>query len=282
MESLALANQAIEATQQLIHSEPGADDRTVIVSSGRFYSDGDAVEVFIRLSKDGSRAVVSDGGMSMARRSLYGIGSFSNPAKDLWSDVIDDYGVEFVSDRVFVRGSVDLLPHLLGTVADCALALDSVRLLADKGRSSFAEKLERWLSKEAHLHVSEEKLVTDRHGEEQRITAIVNSPRGDVIVQGAGGRTPAAVKRASEHAYFLFSGLDDNAWGHDSRLIVLEKLRIETQQQMRAAKYLVSRLKEQAYVGTFEAQISLQRFFNEQPSGDRDLATLTYGQTSVE
>ena len=236
----------------------------------------------MRLSEDGERAVVSDGGVTMARRSLFGIESFSKSAQTLWDDIVTDFGVETVSDRVFARGPVQAMPHLIGLVADAAVALDSVRHLTESARFTFTEKLERWLSKEAGLKIKETRHVTDRLGEEQRVTAIVSSPRGEILVQGAGGKTPSNIKQSAEHAYFVFSGLDRQEWSLESRLIVLERLAVKTDQQMRAAKGLVARLAEEAYVGTFESQLSLNRFLTETAPGERDMATQTYGQASAD
>jgi hypothetical protein len=283
VDSISSIDEALASVRESVRSQRSHDPRTVIVSSGRYFSDGDAVEVLVRTSDDGLRVVVSDGGMTMARRSLYGIESFAKTADNMWKEILADFGVESFADRVFHRGPVQMMPHLIGLVADTCIALDSVRLLSENVRSSFTEKLESWLARDSGVKVTGERVVHDLHGEGQKVTAIVESPRGELLVQGAGGRSAGNLKQSAEHAYFLFSGLDSEEWRHESRLIVLEHLPARTDQQRRAAKSLVARLTEQAYVGTFEAQISLNRFLvTKSPPSERDLATITYGQSAAD
>ena len=87
-----------------------------------------------------------------------------------------------------------MMPHLIGLIADACLALDSVRLLAENARTSFAEKLETWLVKDSGVTVTGEHTVTYRFGSPQKVTAIVESPRGEILVQGAGGRAAGSLR----------------------------------------------------------------------------------------
>lgn len=280
MNNHAVTDTVLEALRGQIFTAASHDERNTIVSTGRFYVDGDAVEVFVRLNEDGTRVVVSDGGITTARRSLYGVESLARSAGKLWQDILFEFGVETISDRVFARGSTESLPHLIGLVADASIALDSVRLLAENARQTFSDKLEKWLLFQGNHKLAESRTITDRHGDVQKFTAIVESPRGAVAIQGAGASS-GGLRQAAEHAYFLFSGLDEEAWPVKSRLIVLEKLNVKTDPQIRSAKSLVSRLTEQAYVATFEGQLTLNRFLTEEPGNERDLATLTFGQTDA-
>ena|GEM_PF-5014638 len=269
---------AFAALRQEFQCTPSADARTVLVSTGRFYADGDAVEVLVRFSEDGTRAAVSDGGLTRVRRDMFTAGEMSRGAAALWRDVIADFGVTEIDDRIYVRGTAASVAQMIAQIADTSLTLDSVKLLIEQERVTFATKLERWLRQEANVEVADNKVVPNRYGEPQLVTAIVGGSNRLVAVQGAGGHSASAVRSSAEHAHWVFSGLGDD-WPIQNRLVVLERVDSRRHETVTS---LVSRLKEVAYVASFERQISLRRFLVESPPVDRDLVTVPFGQAFLE
>lgn len=278
--SLVTVDAAVEQLRAHISAQASHDPKTIVVTSGRFHSDGEAIEVLVRLTEDGERVVVSDGGMTMARRYLYGADHLGQSASRLWEEIITDYGVETISDRIYLRGPINMIANLIGLIADTAVALDAVRLLSETKRKTFTEKLHTWLADMPGVRLSGENVVEDSYGDNQRVSAIVESRRGPILVQGAGGTNFSNVRQAAEHAYFVFTGLDATKWEHERRLIVLERLPLNTDLQQRNATSLVSRLTEHSYVSTFESRTTVGRFLCEAAGTNRDLATMPYGQAS--
>lgn len=279
-EALRLA-AAVESLQHTVSWSPTQDPRTWVVNTGRSYSDGDAVEVFVRPSTDCTRVAVSDGGISLARRGLYGLPQLSNSAASLWNEVLTDFDVETEGGRVFARGPVEQLSGLISLIADVALILDSVRLLAEGERQTFSTKLEQWLHHAAPGAVlSARTSVEDRYGTKQKITAVVETRGKEVLVQGAGGRTTSDLKSSAKHAAWVFGGLDDRQWPKESRLVVFERVPTHTAQQRINSQLLISRLGEVAYVGNFEAPLTLSRFLSEGAPESTDMVTTNYGQVT--
>ncbi|MFK0005512.1 hypothetical protein ACIQTZ_00515 [Paenarthrobacter sp. NPDC090520] len=256
------------------------DSNTLVVSTGRYYSDGDPVEVYVRPQPDATRLAVSDGGLTHSRRALYAADDLTTRAKALWDDIVQDFGVLEFSDRIYATGPMSSAADLIGRIADVCLALDSVRLLSDGSRRTFASKLSSWLKEEGGFDVKAESTVADRFGNKQKFTAIIETSEREVLVQAAGGRGVQDLKRPAEHAYFAFTGLSEDRWPMDARLIVIEHLVPRTAHQRKAARSLLDRLAEVAHVGSFEQQLSLSSFINRGSDGQRDLVTNSYGQVT--
>ncbi|MDI2032964.1 DUF1828 domain-containing protein [Paenarthrobacter nitroguajacolicus] len=280
MTDCTILNPAMESLRAEFSCSRSFDSTTLVVATGRYYSDGDPVEVYVRPQPDKDRLAVSDGGLTFSRRSLYAAEELSRTAKSLWDDIIQDFGVLEFSDRIYATGPVSAAADLIGRIADVCLALDSVRLLSDGSRRTFASTLSTWLKDEAGFNIKTESSVSDRFGNKQKFTAIVEAPDREILVQAAGGRGVQDLKRPAEHAYFAFTGLNAEQWPMDARLIVVEHLVPKTDNQRRAARGLIDRLSEVAHVASFEQQLSLSAFIRRGSDGQRDLVTNTYGQTS--
>jgi hypothetical protein len=209
---------------------------------------------------------------------MFGVGELSRGAATLWRDVVADFGVTEIDDRIYVRGLSVSVAQMIAQVADASLTLDSVKLLLEQERITFATKLERWLRLDAGLKLAESKVVPNRYGEPQLVTAVVEEDGRRVAVQGAGGHTASAMRSAAEHAHWVFSGLGDS-WPVENRLVVLERIGSRRSDMVAS---LVSRLKEVAYVGSFERQISLRRFLVEPAPSERDLVHLPFGQSAID
>lgn len=271
---------AFEDLRREYRCTPAADGRSLIVTTGRYFGDGDAVEVFVRFSDDGDRVAVSDGGLARARRGIVTNNEMSRGAQTLWDDILAEFGVLEIEDRVYVRGRAGQAAQLIAQVADASLTLDSVKLLIDQERATFAARLENWLRLDAQVQLAEDRTIFSRLGEPQTVTAIVESQRGRIAIQGAGGRTGGGILNAAYRAHWVFSGVDESELPIDHRLVVLE--RTEGRRTKNGTLAMVPRLAEVAYVGTFEAQISLLRFLREPPPPNRDMVNVPFGQQSIE
>jgi hypothetical protein len=270
--------RAMESLRYAYSSSRTHDPRTWVVTTGRSYSDGDSVEVFVRPSADGTRVAVSDGGASFARRGLYGLSSPTSGAASLWAEILSDFEVEAEAGRIFTRGPLDQLPGLVALIADVSLVLDSVRLLAEGERQTFSTKLVHWLRQEPGTTVSTRSSVEDRYGTNQKVTAVVESRGKEILIQGAGGRTSSDLKNSAKHAAWVFGGLDERQWPMESRLLVFERVPTHTAHQRLNAQLLISRLGEVAYVGSFDAQLAVSRFLAEGAPDSTNMVTDIYGQ----
>lgn len=250
--------EALKELRSDITCRTSHDESTLIVTTGRFFSDGDAVELLVRPSEDGERVVVSDGGLVSARLDLSGSGLASARAKSLWSDILSEFGVREAASRVFVHARYDAAAAGISILADACIALDSVHLLAAGERRTFADKVRSWLTDEAGLTVKSTTVV-DKYGGPQTVTAVVDSPRGDVVIQGASGRKLADLRTSMEHAFWVMGGLGDQEHPVGNRLTLLESVpgRRANEDTLRS---LVRRISESSYVGSFEGQISIQKF----------------------
>ncbi|MGV9482095.1 hypothetical protein [Gordonia aichiensis] len=278
----AKLESAFEAMRSTISCRMSHDGATLIVTSGRSYADGDHVEVLVRLTADGERIAVSDGGLTRTRLDLHGTEIASATATSLWRDVLDEYGVAEIGDRVYARGPIEHAAGLIGRVADASVALDSVQLLTAGERRGFASKLQNWLETDAGFTIHRGETVRDRYGDEQRVTAVVEAPRGEILVQAVGGRTASKMKAPIEHASWILGGLNEHEYPLDRRLVVLEGLpnRVDSVDRVRG---WVRRLSAIAYVGSFEAQLAVSRFLREDEAPPtRDFALESYGQLPTE
>lgn len=253
------------------------DESTLIVTTGRFFSDGDAVELLVRPSDDGSRVVVSDGGLVSARLDLSGPGLASARAKSLWKDILAEFGVKEAANRVFVQTQYEAAAAGISILADACIALDSIHLLTAGERRTFADKVRSWLTDEAGFAVKGTSVV-DKYGSPQTVTAVVDSPRGEVIIQGAGGRKVTDLRSSMEHAFWVMGGLGEQEHPIENRLTLLESVpgRRGGADTLRG---LVRRFSESSYVGSFEGQISVQRFLTSaKPPANRDFVFESLGQ----
>lgn len=274
-------SSALTSLRQSYVCHPSSDPRTISVTTSRHYTDGDAVEVFVRLSADGRRVAVSDGGMSLARRDLYAASELRGTARSLWDDVLEDYGVKEFEGRVYSTGPKEEADHLIAQIADTALVLDSVRLLSSGERKTFAKTLQTWLESEAGISVRPEATVQDSWGTEQRVTAIVESDQGEVLVQGAGGRMAAELRKSAEHAFWIFNFVEPSAWPKARRLIVLERSPLDTPAQRTATHAMLNRLTTVSNVAAFDSRTTVSKFIKRGPSTDADMVTNGYQQMSL-
>ncbi|BBX32150.1 hypothetical protein MMAG44476_27797 [Mycolicibacterium mageritense DSM 44476 = CIP 104973] len=255
------------------------DESTLIVTTGRFFSDGDAVELLVRPSDDGARVIISDGGLASARLDLSGPGLGSTRAKSLWKDILAEFGVREAGSRVFVQATHETAAAGISILADACIALDSIHLLTAGERRTFADKVRSWLKEEAGYTVKRTSVV-DKYGSPQTVTAVVDSPRGEVIIQGASGRKLSDLRSSLEHAFWVMGGLGENDHPLGNRLTLLESVpgRNSSEDTLRS---LVRRISESSYVGSFEGQLSVQRFLgaSELP-GTRDFVFESLGQLS--
>lgn len=269
---------ALEGLRGEISCRPSHDGTTLVILTGRYFADGDAVELMLRPSEDGERVVVSDGGLTRARLDLAGTDLGAARPKALWRDIIAEFGVREMSDRVFVRGKASAAAASISLLADACVALDTVRLLTAGERQTFADKVRLWLRSEAHLDVQESTSVVDRWGEPQTVTALVESPRGEVVVQAASGRNISDLRGSMEHAFWVMGGLIEAQYPIANRLTLVESVptRPASRDRMEA---LVRRLTDASYVGSFEGQISAKTFLSiEEPPSERDFVFQSLGQ----
>lgn len=276
----ALAS-ALDNLRTSYRCHPTSDSRTITVTTTRHYTDGDAVEVFVRVSADGLRLAVSDGGMSLSRRDLYGAPELRGTSKSLWDEILDDHGLSEFGGRVYVTGPRDSAEILITQVADAALVLDAVRLLSAGERKTFASKLQSWLQELEGVSVKPESSVTDEFGNEQRMTAIVDSKRGDVLIQGAGGRSLGDVRKNAEHAHWIFSFLRIEDWPVENRLVVLESSLLANDNQKRSTLGVVNRLVTVANVAAFDSRSTVTNFLTLGPGQHRDMVTIGYAQPDL-
>lgn len=271
-----------EALQELrndIACRPSHDKSTLIVSTGRFFSDGDAVELLVRPSDDGERIVISDGGLTSARLDLSGPGLASARAKALWRDILMEFGVQEASSRIFVQTTHEAVAASISILADACIALDSIHLLAAGERRTFADKVRTWLHDEAGFAVKRTSVV-DKYGDLQTVTAVIDSPRGEVVVQGAGGRKVADLRSSMEHAFWVMGGLAEKDHPTGNRLTLLESVPSKGASET-TLRGLVRRISESSYVGSFEGQISIQKFLSApKPPVIRDFVFESLGQLS--
>jgi hypothetical protein len=271
------------------------DERTLWFASGSTYSDGEPVEILARISANADHIIISDGGMIHARASMFGADLDSAAMVRHLNAVRDDFSLESIADRFYIRCEMSNLAEYIAHLASACVALDSARLVIPPSSDSFVKALDGWLHEQNWLAFAKTNTVETRHGDPLRVTAVVESERGPVVLQAAGGRTAGSLKTSGEHAYFNLSALEDSKHPRANRLIVLEK----TVRQKRAAKEkrrpdalvvlavspallrLTKRLTEVANVAAFDAKHSILRFIEHGESDTRDLVSSAYGQTSV-
>jgi hypothetical protein len=196
----------------------------------------------------------------------------------MWDEILEDHGLNEFDGRVFVTGPRDAAENLVAQVADAALVLDAVRLLSVGERKTFAAKLQSWLQELEGVSLKPESSVTDEFGNEQRLTAVVESPRGDVLIQGAGGRSLGEVRKSAEHAHWIFSFLRSKDWPVENRLVVLESSHLANDHQRKSTLGVVNRLATVANVAAFDARSTVASFLTLGPSQTRDMVTIGYAQ----
>lgn len=273
-------SEALEELRNDITCRLSHDESTLIVTTGRFFSDGDSVELLVRPSEDGARVVISDGGLVSARLDLSGTGLASNRSKSLWKDILTEFGVREAGSRVFVQSTHDTAAAGISMLADACIALDSIHLLSSGERRTFADKVRAWLKNEAGYEVKGTSVV-DRFGSTQTVTAVVDSPRGDIVIQGAGGRRLPELRSSMEHAYWVMGGLGERDHPIGNRLTLLEAVPGRTASED-ALRGLVRRISETSCVGSFESQISAQRFLAmQEPPDVHDFVFESLGQLSA-
>ena len=273
-------SSALSSLQRSYACHRTADPRTVTVTSSRHYTDGDAVEVFVRISADGLRVAVSDGGMSLARRDLYAASDLKGTSRTLWDDILEDHGVKEFDGRIYSTGPMEAAEFLIAQIADVALVLDAVRLLAAGERKTFARKLQSWLQEEDGIVVRPEASVIDEFGNEQRVTAIVESEQGEILVQGSGGKSVTELRKNAEHALWIFSFVKASEWPMAKRLIVLERSTLGTDAQRNATQGMLNRLTTVSNVAAFDSKYTVSQFLHRGPSQHADMVTNGYSQMS--
>ena len=270
------------------------DDRTLWFSSGATYSDGEPVEIMARISANADHVIISDGGMVHARASMFGVDLESTSMARHLSGVRDDFSLESIADRYYVRCDPSNLAEYILHLASACVALDSVRLITPPASDSFAKTLDSWLHDQGGLEFAKTNMVETRHGDPLRVTAVVESDRGDIVLQAAGGRGAGSLKTSGEHAFFNLSALDDAAYPLENRLIVLEKTvrqarpTKETRQPVALSPLVISpallrltkRLTEVASVAAFDSRSSILRFIESGEAETRDLVSSVYGQST--
>ena len=277
-----LLSEALGVLRDDITCEPGADARTVLVTTGRAYADGDVVEVFVRFSPELDRVAVSDGGMTHARRQMFGLDGFAPTAEAVWIDLLSDYDVSETHGRIYAQGTVDVVAGLIANVADAAVALDVVRLLRGAERITFGAIVETWLRKQTNLRVADTSTVTDRYGARQKFTALVELPKRQVIVQALSGSNPTSLQRPVEHASWAFGALDATAYPVADRLAISQGApKRNKTKQFQKVEAMLNRLAESACVGGFDQHQALNRYFTEGAPDERNFATSSFGQLSA-
>lgn len=270
-------SEALDQLRAQIACE-AVDERTVLIQTGHFFADGDGVELLVRPSVNGEYVVVSDGGVTHARMSLYVDTEPGKAVSALWDDVKSEFGVEVSRDRIYVRMPTSMLASAISVLADACIAMDSARMLAVGERRTFSDELREWLASEVSLPVSQSQKVPDRFGDDQTVTAIVETRRGEVVLQAAGGTSGSARKQAFQRAFWVMSNMGESI-PVQNRLVVVER---PPRTYDRKFAHQVETLAQTAYVGSFTRQRTLEGFLraSEAPE-ERDLVMQTPGQLGL-
>lgn len=280
-ESCSALAAVVAELREEISCSAGPDGVTSILTTGRFFSDGEPVEISVRINAGGTRLAVSDGGALHTRRALIDQSEMSGSVRKQWDAIIRDYSLEEYSDRVYgVCGPGEVF-DVITSISDACIALDSLRLMVEGERETFGATFRSWLAG-LDVDLVDSKNVTDRWGNPQKPTALVNSKRGHIAIQAAPGRSVGELRRPVEHAYFLFDGLDSGAWPLSSRLTVFQGVsKRRGRSSAPQIESLVSRLASVSSVASFDAAEDIKRFFDEDPGEQRDFVTLGFGQTRL-
>lgn len=269
-------SQALEELRVHIACEP-VDARTLLIQTGRFFADGDGVELLVRPSVDGEYVIISDGGITHARLNLYTDSEPSNSVSTLWEDIKSEYGVEVSGGRIYQRVSTTMLSSGLSVVGDACIAMDAARMLSVSERRTFSDEIREWLADEASLSISPSRKVQDRFGDDQTVTAIVESQRGEVVLQAAGGTSSSSRKQSIQRAFWVMSHLENVPI--QNRLVVIER---PPRGADRKFAHQVQTLSQASYVGSFTRQRTLERFLSADDVPDeRDMVTQTPGQLGL-
>ncbi len=261
------------------------DSRTISLNSGCFFSDGEPVQVLARISANADYAIISDGGLISSRLSMYGIESDYKPASRHLNDVKDDFGLEFHADRYYIRAEIDAIAEYSAHLGSALVALDSARLAVSNVPDRFVNQLDDWLKENSGLEFAKEQKVQDQYGDLVKVSAVLESERGQILVQAASGKAAGSLKTSGEHAYYALSALSKEVYPISNRLIVLERTLRQGRQKVGAVTpsiaRLTKRLMEVAHVSSFDATPAMLDFMKYGESESRDLVTLPYNQTRL-
>jgi hypothetical protein len=242
------------------------DDRSLVVTTGRYFADGQAVEVVVRPTADGESLVVGDAGLVAARLELEDIDAFKGRPRELWQVISDSFGVREVDGRIYARGDLEHAADLITRVADAVLSLDVVRhSVTATPAERFDRQVRRWLIEDLGMPVLEERTVPSQFGDGLTVAAVVQAPRRRVAVMAASGTTTTARRQSAEHAYFVFSQIAES-WDISQRLTVLDGASELWRPE------LLRVLRQTSYVGSWSRQLTLARFLRgDQLPEDNDL-----------
>jgi hypothetical protein len=227
------------------------DSGWLLVTTSHQYSDGDHVELLVRLDHD--NVEVSDGGDALARLDLAGVNVKHGRARDMWRRLLRAHELEVHNKQISVQGAVDDLGWLAENTANAVANLDGIRLLVAPPRSPmFADRLVT-LFKAEFEYVQESPQVRGRSGGVYRATASVGDPSSPTLVQAVTGESLPARRRALEHAFTMFSDID-------GQLPTERKLAVLNEGDWRAEQ--INLLSNVAYVGAWSHRGDFLGFLN--------------------
>ncbi|NQD42525.1 hypothetical protein [Glutamicibacter halophytocola] len=259
------------------------DPRTISLNTGCFFSDGEPVQVLARISANADYAIISDGGLIASRLSMYGIEADYKPASRHLNEVKEDFGLEFHADRYYIRAGIDALAEYSAHLGSALVALDSARLAVSNAPDRFINQLDDWLKENSGLEFAKEQKVQDQYGDQVKVSAVLESERGKLVIQAASGKAAGSLKTSGEHAYYALSALSERTYPISNRLVVLERTLRQGRQRTGAVApsmaRLTKRLTEVAHVSSFDATPAILDFMQHGGSESRDLVTLPYNQT---
>jgi len=156
-------------------------------------------------------------------------------------------------------------------------------------QEKFSKSLEKWLQTTLDSEVETNKKIETRFGDTVSISAAVPSPRGEILIQAAGGKNATTLRSSSEHAFFVLSSLSPTEHPIRNRLIVLESTLYDRKKDINrrpvvseTMRKLTKRLTEVAYVSAFDAASHIASFMEDPHGSERDLVTVSLGQSSLD
>ncbi|NAZ14815.1 DUF1828 domain-containing protein [Glutamicibacter soli] len=277
------------ALQALPSAMDTSDDRTLRLVPGVCFSDGEQVQVFARISADRSHVILSDSGTIHARAAMYGVDITTGAASKHLDEVRGDFNLRVHADRFYVQVPLDCLAEEAAHLAGALVSLDSARLAYSATQEKFSKSLEKWLQTTLDSEVETNKKIETRFGDTVSISAAVPSPRGEILIQAAGGKNATTLRSSSEHAFFVLSSLSPTEHPIRNRLIVLESTLYDRKKDINrrpvvseTMRKLTKRLTEVAYVSAFDAASHIASFMEDPHGSERDLVTVSLGQSSLD